>query len=198
MENRLQELTNKLLNEGVEAGKTQAGQIVAEANGKASSIVEEAKKEAETIVQNAKKEAQALNDNTRSELQMFAQQSVNALKTQITDVLNEATVKDVVSKLTADKDFMNGFIVELAKKWGAEDALTINAKDAESLKAVFAAKAKELLDGGLKIQEVNGQKAAFSIQPQNGSYKVNFGDEDFENYFKSFLRPQLVEMLFGK
>jgi hypothetical protein len=25
---------------------------------------------------------------------------------------------------------------------------------------------------------------------------VNFGEEEFENYFKEFLRPQLVEMLF--
>jgi V/A-type H+-transporting ATPase subunit E len=25
---------------------------------------------------------------------------------------------------------------------------------------------------------------------------VNFGEEEFENYFKDFLRPQLVEMLF--
>jgi hypothetical protein len=25
---------------------------------------------------------------------------------------------------------------------------------------------------------------------------VNFGEEEFMNYFKEFLRPQLVEMLF--
>jgi len=25
---------------------------------------------------------------------------------------------------------------------------------------------------------------------------VNFGEEEFMNYFKAFLRPQLVEMLF--
>ena len=27
---------------------------------------------------------------------------------------------------------------------------------------------------------------------------VNFGTEEFEEFFKSFLRPQLVEMLFNK
>ena len=197
MENRLQELTNKLLTEGVEAGKTQAAQIVTEANEQASLILADAKKQAESIVLNAKKEAETLRENTKSELRMFAQQSVNALKTQITDVLNNATVKDVVSKTTSDKDFMNNFILELAKNWGSKENLVINAEDAESLKALFAAKAKDLLDGGLKINNVNNQKTAFSVQPENGSYKINFGDEDFENYFKSFLRPQLVEMLFG-
>jgi V/A-type H+-transporting ATPase subunit E len=43
---------------------------------------------------------------------------------------------------------------------------------------------------------VNGSKTLFSISPADGSYKVNFGEEEFENYFKDFLRPQLVEMLF--
>ena len=48
----------------------------------------------------------------------------------------------------------------------------------------------------MKIEQVNGQKTAFTIQPADGSYKMNFGDAEFEDYFKSFLRPQLVDMLF--
>lgn len=60
----------------------------------------------------------------------------------------------------------------------------------------FASNAKNLLDKGVKIEEVNGAKALFSVSPADGSYKVNFGEEEFENYFKEFLRPQLVKMLF--
>ena len=48
----------------------------------------------------------------------------------------------------------------------------------------------------VKIESVNGTKVLFSISPADGSYKVNFGEEEFENYFKEFLRPQLVQMLF--
>ena len=68
--------------------------------------------------------------------------------------------------------------------------------DAESLKKYFAANAKALLDKGVTIEQVNGIKALFSVSPADGSYKVNFGEEEFMNYFKAFLRPQLVEMLF--
>ena len=63
-------------------------------------------------------------------------------------------------------------------------------------RAVAAANAKALLDKGVRIEEVNGTKSLFTISPADGSYKVNFGEEEFENYFKDFLRPQLVEMLF--
>ena len=57
-------------------------------------------------------------------------------------------------------------------------------------------KAKDLLDKGVKIEQVNGIKSLFTISPADGSYKLNFGEEELENYFKAFLRPQLVEMLF--
>ena len=47
-----------------------------------------------------------------------------------------------------------------------------------------------------KIEQVNGKKASFSIVPADGSYKVTFGEEEFVEFFKEFLRPQLIEMLF--
>jgi V/A-type H+-transporting ATPase subunit E len=55
---------------------------------------------------------------------------------------------------------------------------------------------KELLDKGVKITEVKKMAAEFAIMPADGSYKVTFGDAEFEAYFKAFLRPKLVEMLF--
>ena len=129
---------------------------------------------------------------------MYASQALSALKTEVANVLTDASVKQVVNGMVADKDFMNQFVLKMAEKWGAQEDIVISTEDAESLKALFAAKAKSLLDKGVKIEEVHGQKALFSIQPADGSYKLNFGEEEFENYFKSFLRPQLVDMLFAK
>jgi V/A-type H+-transporting ATPase subunit E len=53
-----------------------------------------------------------------------------------------------------------------------------------------------MLDSGLKIEEVNGKKHSFTIAPSDGSYKITFGEEEFIAYFKDFLRPHLVELLF--
>ena len=60
----------------------------------------------------------------------------------------------------------------------------------------FEANAKNLLNNGVKIEKVNGHDASFTILPSDGSYKVSFGEEEFIAFFKEFLRPQLVEMLF--
>ena len=91
---------------------------------------------------------------------------------------------------------MQAFIFALASKWSAEEPIVISTADAEGLKKYFAAKAKQLLDGSVKIEQVNGLKTLFTVSPADGSYKVSFGEEEFMSYFKDFLRPQLVEMLF--
>lgn len=196
MESKIQELTNKLLNEGVEKGKIEAEKIIAAAKEESAKIVANAKNEAADIEATAKKNADTIKANTVAELKMYSAQALSALKTEVTNVLTDATVEEVVKKTVADKDFMNQFILKLAEKWGAQEDIVITTEDADGLKAVFAKQAKALLDKSVKIEGVHGQKALFTVQPADGSYKVNFGEAEFEDYFKSFLRPQLVDMLF--
>lgn len=196
MNNKIQELTEKLLNEGVEKGNAEAEKIVASANDKAAQIVADAKAKAEEIIATAKKDAKGVEDNTKNEIKMYAAQAVNALKSEIANVVCQKIVSETTAEVVGNKDFMNEFMLKMAEKWGAGEDIVISTADAASLKALFLKKAKSLLDKGVKIEQVNGQKALFTVQPADGSYKVNFGEAEFEEYFKNFLRPQLVEMLF--
>ncbi len=196
MNNKIQELTEKLLNEGVEKGNAEAEKIVASANDKAAQIVADAKAKAEEIIAAAKKDAKGVEDNTKNEIKMYAAQAVNALKSEIANVVCQKIVSETTAEVVGNKDFMNEFMLKMAEKWGAGENIVISTADAASLKALFLKKAKSLLDKGVKIEQVNGQKALFTVQPADGSYKVNFGEAEFEEYFKNFLRPQLVEMLF--
>lgn len=196
MNNKIQELTEKLLNEGVEKGNAEAEKIVASANDKAAQIVADAKAKAGEIIAAAKKDAKGVEENTKNEIKMYAAQAVNALKSEIANVVCQKIVSETTAEVVGNKDFMNEFMLKMAEKWGAGENIVISTADAASLKALFLKKAKSLLDKGVKIEQVNGQKALFTVQPADGSYKVNFGEAEFEEYFKNFLRPQLVEMLF--
>lgn len=197
MEKNIQELTEKMFRDGVEKGQQEAQRIVEEARRQAESIVTEANREAETSKLAAKKAADELNAHTQAELRLFAGQAMNALKSEVATLVTDGVVKEAVKGITGDKEVMGKFIVAMAQQFGDKGAV-ISTADAATLKAYFAAHAKALLDKGITINEVNGQKALFSIAPADGSYKMNFGEEEFENFFKSFLRPQLVEMLFGQ
>lgn len=196
MENKIQELTDKLFRDGVEKGNEEAQRILEKANGEAAEIVKNAQKEAEDIVAAAEKKAAELLTNTKKELGLYAGQTVNALKNEVTNCLTNNVVGDAVKGLVEDKDFLCKFAVAMAEKWSADEAVVISTADAETLKSYFASKAKGLLDKGVTIEQVNGLKTLFTIAPADGSYKINFGEAEFEQFFKSFLRPQLVEMLF--
>ncbi len=193
---KIQELTEKLYREGVEKGQAEAQRFIDEAKQEAKKIVDAAKDQAKVIEAQAKKQAADLDTNTKNELKLYTGQALNALKSEITNVVTGCVVSDAVNKLVSDKEFLQKFTVALASKWAENEPIVISTEDAKGLKAYFEKEAKKLLDKGVSIEKVNNTDAIFTISPADGSYKVNFGKEEFENYFKAFLRPQLVEMLF--
>ncbi|MDD3160566.1 MAG: hypothetical protein PHX49_01375 [Bacteroidales bacterium] len=196
MDNKIQELTEKIYNEGVEKGKEEALRIVNEAKDTEKKMLAEAQKQADQILADAKKSAQELKNNTEAELKLFARQSVDALKSEITNIITGEIVSSPVKAAFADKEFIQKLILQLTEGFASKEEFTIQVKDAEALQNYAEANAKGLLSKGIKIQQVNGIKSAFVLTPADGSYKISFGEEEFVNYFKEFLRPQLVEMLF--
>lgn len=192
----LSELTDKIYAEGVEKGNAEAKQIVENANAKAAEIIAAAEKKAATILADAEHKSADLDKKTRAELKLYAEQSVNAVKTEIANLLSDKIASDSVKAASADAKFMQGLIAKLAEQMCKEGEVVIETKDAEELKKYFAANAKGLLDKGVKIAEVKGIKTDFTIQPAKGGYKLAFGDAEFIAYFKEMLRPQLVEELF--
>ena len=192
----LSELTDKIYAEGVEKGNAEAQQIVEKANAKAADIIAQAEKKAAAIIADAENKSADLDKKTRAELKLYAEQSVNAVKTEITNLLSDQIAADSVKAATADAKFMQGVIAKLAEQMAKDGEVLIEAKDAEALKKYFTANAKALLEKGVKIAEVKGIKTDFTIQPAKGGYKLAFGDAEFIAYFKEMLRPQLVEMLF--
>lgn len=196
MNTKIQELTDIIYNEGVAKGQAQADEILAQAKEQAQKIVADAQKQADSLLAAARKESADNAENVQKELKLYAAQAVEALKSEIATVVTDKIVQDAVKGFTADQKAFNDFMLKIAQEWGKNQQIEIKAQDADALKKYFTANAKDLLDKGVKITQVNGQAAEFSIQPSDGSYKVNFGTEEFMNWFKSILRPQLVETLF--
>ena len=192
----LSELTEKVYAEGVEKGKAQAEQIVAKAQEEAAAIVAKAEKEAAEKLAAAEAKLAELDKNSRAELKLFAEQSVSALRTEVANLLTDQLAAESVKAATADAKFMQGIIAKLAEQMAKDGNVTIEAADAEALKKYFAANAKGLLEKGVKVSEVKGIKTDFAIVSEKGGYKLAFGEKEFVEYFKEFLRPQLVELLF--
>lgn len=193
---KIQELTSKLYAEGVEKGKEEAEKIVAAARAQEQQILSEARMRADELLSSAEKESAALKRHTEAELKLYAAQSSEALKTEITNLLTNKVATQGVKEAVEDKAFMKQLILELVKNWSENQTVTVGVENPAELEQYIASQAKELLDKGLKIEAVNGIKTGFTVSPEDGSYKVVFGEKEFTDYFKEFLRPQVQQLLF--
>lgn len=201
MQAKLQELTEKIFQEGVEKGNAEAEAIIKKAESEAHTILERAQKEAKALVEDARKKAAETKKNTESEIKLSAKQAINAVKQKITDVVN-GSITSLAVKEAFDKDFTKKIIDTSLQGWAKSGqsmdlSILLPAKDEKALTTFFQKEAKQYIDKGVTIQFDSTIKDGFQLGPSDGSYKVSFTDADFINYFKQYLRPKLVEILFS-
>lgn len=203
MQSRLQDLTDKIYQEGLNRGNEEAEKIIANAKEEAQKIIENAKKEADGLMKEASKKAEELKTNTDTELKLSAKQMLSSLKQQITSLVNGKIIDVKVNDVLQDKDFVKSIIETIVKNWhsdqsGSELSIILPEKKQKELSQYFESSAKELIDKGVDLQYAGNISAGFHIAPKDGSYKISFSDEEFQNFFKSFLRPKLIELLFSE
>lgn len=196
MDSQIQALTEKVYQEGVLKGEQEAAKILADANAQAEQVERDARIRAEQIIAEAQRSASELKSNTERELKLNASKLIEATKASIVDVLAGRIAGDSVQALTANPELLQRVVLEIAKGFDLKHGVEITSNQAEELKAYFAQNAKALLEEGLTIKQVAGKATQYTIRPQNGSFKVEIGEQEFVELFKSILRPQLAQELF--
>lgn len=195
---RIQELTQRIYQEGVEQANAQAQTIISDAEKTAQEIIANAKKRAEQLVEEANRAAEASKERAEKEMKMAAQQALGAIRAELSETFAERLAHQAATDALAQPKFAERFLLEAAKNWTGGEMPVVSAQNADELKAYFEANARRLLDSGLKFQQVSGHKALFSISPADGAYRIDFGAAEFEQFFREWLRPQMAQILFGK
>lgn len=201
MQNKLQELTDKLYKEGLSKGKQEGEEILAKAKDQAEEIIGKAKAEAEAIIAAAQKEAEDLRTKVTGDLKMAAGQSVAATRQDIeTLIITKMTEGEISSALTS-ADFVKQVILAVAKGFNAQDAADLELVLPESLKKELEPfVAKELatvLNGGVQASFSKKISGGFNIGPKDGGYFISFTDETFKAHIAEYLRPATKKLLFG-
>ncbi len=203
MENKLQELTEKLYAEGIDKANQEADEIRRKAEEEAGEIKKQAKKEAESIVQDAKKQAEEIKKNLESELKLSTSQVVTALKQKITNLITTKVIDKPVEEAFSDSDFIKECVEKAIENWkpgqgGTADlSILLPGKTEKKLSSYFQSKENEILQKGFQVQFDKKISKGFMIKPVEGGFKISFTDEDFKNFFKAYLRPRSREYLYG-
>lgn len=202
MQNKLQELTDKLYNEGLSKGREEGEALLAKAKSQAADIVAEAEKKAAEIMTKAEKEAEAYKVKVAGDLKMAASQSVQATRKDIEDLVVFKMTGSATEKALSDEAFVKEVIKAVAEKFNAETAMDLNLVLPETLKSSLEPFVKNELSAILKGQ-VNASfskkiAGGFTIGPKDGSYFISLTDETFKELISEYLRPATRKFLFGE
>ena len=204
MQNKLQELTDKLYNEGLSKGKQEGEAILNEAKAKAGEIIAQAKAEAAKILSDAGKEAEEMKSKVTGDLKMAAAQSISAARQEIENLLiGKVADKDIDAALSS-ADFVKQIITVVAKAFGpaSSEPADLSVVLPESLKKeVEPFLRKELASAlGSEIEVSFSKKISggFTIGPKGEGWFVSFTDETFRELISAYLRPATKKILFGE
>lgn len=204
MQTKLQELTQKIYQEGVNKAREESEMILSEAQKQAQDLLANAQKEADEIVRKAQKQADEISRNSLNELQLTARQAISELKQKVVNLVEARSIAPEAKQAFSQESFVQEVILTIVKNWKPEDSnnvdltLLLPAGKQKEFEAFFTKKAKNLLDKGLEVEYSGRIKSGFKIGPKDEGYMISFSDEDFDNFFRSFMRPRLIELLYGQ
>lgn len=202
MENKLQELTDKLYNEGLSKGKAEGEALLEKAKKEAAETVAAAQKEAEAIRAKAEKEAADYKTKVTGDLKMAAVQSIQATKKDIENLVAGKMTDAAVEKALSEESFVKEIIKAVAEKFSAAESADLSLVLPESLQASLEPFVKNELASilGKDVNASFSKKIAggFTIGPKDGSYFISLTDETFKSLISEYLRPTTKKLLFGE
>ncbi len=202
MQNKLQELTDKLYLDGLAKGKEEGDRYLADARAQAEKIVEEAKAKAAQIVSKAEKDAEDLAGKAKSDIRMASEQALQATRKDIENILTDSIVKEGTAKALADADLLKEIILAVAKNFSAQESADLEIVLPEALKKDLApwveAQLAKTLKGGVKASFSKKIAGGFTIGPADGGWFVSLTDETFTALIGEYLRPITKKLLFGE
>ncbi|MFV0366072.1 MAG: V-type ATP synthase subunit E [Mangrovibacterium sp.] len=200
MQSQLQELTDLIYVDGVQKAQVEADAIVSKAQSEADAIVAKAQQEAAELLAKAKQEADTLTKNVNSELKMCSQQAVSALKQQIESCVTLQAIKPGLNETFGTAENLTTIISDLAEAWAKNQQsdlhLVLAAKDKTEIEPKLKVSLASLLNQGVSFDFSANVKSGFKVQPKDASYVISFTEEDFVNFFKTYLRNKTNELLF--
>lgn len=201
MSNKLQELTDRLYNEGLSKGKEEGEILLSKARKEADEIIANARKQAEDIVTEAENRAAQLKEKAESDIKMASEQALMATKKDIENLLVNALCTEETEKVLSEEKFLKEIILAVAQKFSTHQSEDISLVLPASLESMLepwvSTELKKALKKEISVDFSKKIKGGFSIGPQNGSWYISMSDESFKALISEYLRPVTKKLLFG-
>ena len=197
---KLQELTQKLYEEGLSKGKLEGEALLAKAQMEAEELVKKAQEEAAAIIEKAKKEAADYKVKVEGDVKMASTQALQATKAGIEGLIVAKAVEPVKEQLSAPA-FLKEIIATVAQRFSTQEsadiALILPEKLQKELEPFVKGELAKTLGKGVEASFSKKMTGGFKIGPKDGSYFISLTDEAFLALIGDYLRPATKKILFG-
>ncbi len=198
MENKIQQLTEKLYSEGVQKGKSEADKLITEAHSEADRIIKEAEAKAQKIVATAEARDSELATNTRKELVLAGNQFVSDIKQSVREQILSRTLAQELNNSFNNPNFISNLVEQLVIQWGKGGTVEVPADMNKEIDGYLRTKLSKELSDTLVIKGSASLKGGFRVEMTEGNYYINFGKEEFEALLSDYLRPRVSKLIFGE
>jgi|AZID01.1.fsa_nt_gi V/A-type H+-transporting ATPase subunit E len=212
----VEELIERLRDEGVRSGRDEAERVVADAQARARWVVEQAQEEANKLIENARAESQSLRSSADDALQVAARDMLLSLRERLTHRF-AGEVRRLVADQLRDKDFLKRLILEIA---GRQKEIIDEGEEVEILlprKALEVAELRkstgemqggelaefvlgitdDMLRDGVKIRVNDSDEDGISARLVNEEIQVEVTAEAVSSLLLEHLQPRFRALLEG-
>ena len=197
---KLQELTQKLYNEGLSKGKVEGEALLAKAQMEADELVRKAQEEAAAIIEKAQKEAADYKVKMEGDVKMASIQALQATKAGIEGLIVAKAVEPVKEQLSGAA-FLKEIITTVAQRFSTQESsdlsLVLPEKLQKELEPFVEGELAKTLGKGVEASFSKKMAGGFKIGPKDGSYFISLTDEAFQALIGDYLRPATKKILFG-
>ncbi len=203
MQDKLQELTDRLYNEGLSKGKQEGEELLQKAHAEAEAIVAQAKAEAERIIAQANREADELKTKVAADVKMAATQSIAVTKQEIEQMVVAKAAQQGVKASMGNAEFVKELIASVVKAFNPQNAspvaLDLILPDAlkAQLEPFVQNEIANQFKGEVKVDYSKKMNGGFKVAPKDGGYVLQFTDDEFTQLIANYLRPATKKILFG-
>ena len=197
---KIQELTQKLYDQGLAKGKEEAQALLAKAREEAQAILKKAEEEAGAILEQARREAADYRTQVEGDVKMAATQSLQATRSTLEEMVVAKAVAPA-GEILSESGYLKEIITAVAKRFSSEESadlsLVLPEKLQKELEPFIQGELSKTLGKGVEATFSKKVSGGFRIGPKDGSYFISLTDESFKQLIGAYLRPATRQILFG-
>lgn len=199
MSQNVQELINKIKQDGLQTAQAKAKEIEAAAEKQAQEVLARAKSQAEKITADAQSRQQQIEASSRESLKQAARDTLLSVKQEVIALLDKIAARSVRESLTPEQtaalisEVTKGFFAEQSDGKGVEVGLSEESRS--RLEQGFLEKLQKEIKAGITIRTADDLTGGFTISFDEGRSCFDFSEAALAEYLGKYVNEYVGKLL---